>query len=257
LRNSTKKVKSSVIIVRRPVAPVLTGEGTKDLAASGILEGPDFDLKLEVKEKLNDKGKATYQWQKCAPGKDHTVEENWENIDGKTLADFLVEGTAEETADNGGVGDGYYRVIVTNNINKEQAHTTSTACRVTHHAATPIVSVKGDVSFTLDDMIVDHEHLEVEHSFPANCGEKNQRTADDKITYQWYQYRANGRNVEDDIEASDAGTYQRNINDTLLVGENGTTYQPTKSGYYYCEVTNLYNGTTASKISRFFAVADA
>ena len=58
-------------------------------------------------------------------------------------------------------------------------------------------------------------------------------------------------------EASDAGTYQRNINDTLLVGENGTTYQPTKSGYYYCEVTNLYNGTTASKISRFFAVADA
>jgi hypothetical protein len=255
LRNSTKKVKSSVIIVRRPLAPSLTAEGAKDLPASGILEGPDFDLNLEVKEKLADLGKATYQWQKCEPGKDHTVEANWSNIDGETKAVFLVEGTAEETFENGGVGDGYYRVIVTNNINKEQAPTTSTPCRVTHHAATPIVTVKGDVSFTLDDMIVDHEHLEVEHKFHANCGEK--RTPADTITYQWYQYRANGRNVEDDIEASDAGTYQRNINDTLLVGEDKPTYQPTKSGYYYCEVTNLYNGTTASKISRFFAVADA
>lgn len=257
LRNSTKKVKSNIIIVRRPVAPSLTAEGAKDLATSGILEGPDFDLKLEVKEKLADEGKATYQWQKCEPVKDPKVEENWYNIDGKTLADFLVEGTAEETAEAGGVGDGYYRVVVTNNINKEKADTVSTVCRVTHHATTPTVKVVGDVSFTLDDMIVDHEYLEIEESFPANCGERNQRTDDDKISYQWYQYRANGRNVEDDIEASDAGTYQRNVNDTAIVGETGKTYQPTRSGYYYCEVTNLYNGTTASKTSRFFAVADA
>lgn len=257
LRNSTKKVKSSVIIVRRPVKPSLTAEGAKDLPTSGILEGPDYDLKLAVVDKLADKGKSTYQWQKCEPGKDKSDEANWANIAGQTKADYLVEGTADETAAAGGVGDGYYRVVITNNLNKEQDSIKSTACRVTHHAATPTVKVVGDVSFTVDDMLVDHEHLEVTHEFAPNCGETIQRTEDDKISYQWYQYKANGRIVEDDIEASDAGTYVRTSNDIALVGETGNTYQPTKSGYYFCEVTNLYNGTTASKVSRFFAVADA
>ena len=106
-------------------------------------------------------------------------------------------------------------------------------------------------------MLIDGERLEIAHSFNANCGETIQRLPEDSVTYQWFKYKANGRTVEDDIEASDKGLYERSVHDSLIEGETGTTYQPTSSGYYYCEVTNLYNGTRASKISRFFAVAEA
>ena len=34
-------------------------------------------------------------------------------------------------------------------------------------------------------------------------------------------------------------------------------YDPTEAGYYFCLVTNTYNGTTASQTSRFFSVANA
>jgi hypothetical protein len=257
LRNSTKKVQSKTIIVPRPKLPVFEAD-TDNLPARGILEADaEYDLKLEVKPTMPDAGKFTYQWQKCAPGKDHTVEANWEDIDGANDKEYLIEGTSVETAEAGGEGDGFYRVIVTNNVNKESISLNSAKCRVTHHAATPKVTVVGDVSFTVDDMLIDGEKLEVTHSFNANCGETIQRLAEDSVTYQWFKYKANGRTVEDDIEASDKGLYERNVNDSLIEGETGTTYQPTSSGYYYCEVTNLYNGTRASKISRFFAVAEA
>ena len=257
LRNSTKKVQSKTIIVPRPKLPVFAAD-TDNLPARGILEADaEYDLKLEVKPTMPDAGKFTYQWQKCAPGKDHTVEANWEDIAGANAKDFLIEGTSVETAEAGSEGDGFYRVIVTNNVNKESISLNSAKCRVTHHAAVPKVTVVGDVSFTVDDMLIDGERLEVTHSFNANCGETIQRLAEDSVTYQWFKYKANGRTVEDDIEASDKGLYERNVNDSLIEGETGTTYQPTTSGYYYCEVTNLYNGTKASKISRFFAVAEA
>lgn len=257
LRNSTKKVQSKTIIVPRPKLPVFAAD-TDNLPARGILEADvEYDLKLEVKPTMPDAGKFTYQWQKCAPGKDHTVEDNWEDIAGANAKDFLIEGTSVETAEAGGEGDGFYRVIVTNNVNKESISLNSAKCRVTHHAAVPKVTVVGDVSFTVDDMLIDGEKLEVAHSFNANCGETIQRLAEDSVTYQWFKYKANGRTVEDDIEASDKGLYERNVNDSLIEGETGATYQPTASGYYYCEVTNLYNGTKASKISRFFAVAEA
>ena len=257
LRNSTKKVQSKTIVVPRPKLPVFAAD-TDNLPARGILEADaEYDLKLEVKPTMPDAGKFTYQWQKCAPGKDHTVEANWEDIAGANAKDFLIEGTSVETAEAGGEGDGFYKVIVTNNVNKESISLNSAKCRVTHHAAVPKVTVVGDVSFTVDDMLIDGERLEVTHSFNTNCGETIQRLAEDSVTYQWFKYKANGRTVEDDIEASDKGLYERNVNDSLIEGETGTTYQPTSSGYYYCEVTNLYNGTKASKISRFFAVAEA
>jgi len=257
LRNSTKKVQSKTIIVPRPKLPVFADDAA-NLPLSGILlADKEYDLSLKVTPTMPDAGKFTYQWQKCAPGKDPAIEESWENIAGAVAEEYLVEGTDVETAEAGGVGDGYYRVVVTNNVNKESISLNSYACRVTHTAATPKVTVVGDISFTVDDMLVDHEYLEVTHSFAANCGETIQRTEDDKISYQWFKYRANGRTVEDDIEASDEGRYERNINDLLIEGETGSTYQPTSSGYYYCEVTNLYNGTKASKVSRFFAVAEA
>lgn len=257
LRNSTKKVQSKTIIVPRPKLPVFEAEDD-NLPARGILEADaEYDLKLEVKPTMPDAGKFTYQWQKCAPGKDHTVEANWEDIAGANDKEYLIEGTSVETAEAGGEGDGFYRVIVTNNVNKESISLNSSKCRVTHFAATPKVTVVGDVSFTVDDMLIDHEHLEIAHSFNANCGETIQRLPEDSVTYQWFKYKANGRTVEDDIEASDKGLYERSVHDSLIEGETNAIYQPTSSGYYYCEVTNLYNGTRASKISRFFAVAEA
>ena len=257
LRNSTKKVQSKTIVVPRPKLPVFAADADNLPVRGHLLEDKEFDLKLKVAPTMPDAGKFTYQWQKCAPGKDPALEASWENIADATANEYLIEGTNVETAAAGGEGDGYYRVVVTNNVNKESISKNSAVCRVTHHAATPKVTVVGDVSFTVDDMLLDGEHLEVTHSFNANCGETVQRTDEDKISYQWFKYKSNGRVVEDDIEASDKGLYERSEHDSLIEGETGNTYQPTASGYYYCMVTNLYNGTEASKISRFFAVAEA
>lgn len=249
VRQSTATAKSIECIVSYPQKPVIE----TNLPATGILLAEDFDLTLAPVATKEDAGKFTYQWYKKAPG-----EEGFVAIEGGTSATLTIDGTGEESPETGAVGDGYYKVDITNNLNKEAETITSEICRVTHTACQPIVNVVGDLNFKLSDIIDENEYLEVNAEIPATSGENCQRVEGvDKIEYQWYRYFAglNG-NVEDDVLKADEGAYVKD-SDKEMEGATNPTFQPNTDGYYFCEVTNVYNGTTASKISRFFRVITA
>lgn len=249
VRQSTATAKSIECIVPYPQEPVIE----TNLPATGILLAEDYDLTLAPVATKEDAGKFTYQWYKQAPG-----EEGFVAIEGGTSATLTIDGTGEESPETGAVGDGYYKVDITNNLNKEFATITSGICRVTHTACQPVVSVIGDLNFKLSDIVDENEYLEVNAEIPATSGENCQRVEGvDRIEYQWYRYFAglNG-NVEDDVLKADEGTYVKD-SDKAIEGATNPTFQPNTDGYYFCEVTNVYNGTTASKISRFFRVITA
>ena len=249
VRQSTATAKSVECIVPYPQKPVIE----TDLPDTGILLAEDFDLTLAPVATKEDAGKFTYQWYKKAPG-----ETGFVAIEGGTSATLTIDGTGEENPDTGAVGDGYYYVDITNNLNLEADTITSKTCRVTHTACQPVVSVVGDLNFKLSDIVDENEYLEVSAEIPATSGENCQRVDGvDKIEYQWYRYFAglNG-NVEDDVLKADEGTYVKDA-DKAMEGATEPTFQPNTDGYYFCEVTNVYNGTTASKISRFFRVITA
>jgi hypothetical protein len=93
--------------------------------------------------------------------------------------------------------------------------------------------------------------------FREGSGEPIQRTEEDDVTYQWYLYKLGANTtVDDDVEKADKGEYVVN-NDKPIEGATEPSYAPDATGYFFCEVTNHYNGTTASKVSRFFTVVDA
>ena len=61
----------------------------------------------------------------------------------------------------------------------------------------------------------------------------------DDITYQWYQTMDDEPVVGGDI---------------ALTGATGSTFIPTSTGKFYCQVTNHKNDTTSSVVSQIFYV---
>ena len=133
----------------------------------------------------------------------------------------------------------------------------SATCRVTHAAEPLVIFVDSEISYAQSEILNKGEKIAIKAEHIAGSGEPVQRTEDDKITYQWYKYmQGQGANVDDDVAAAEAGEYQLN-GDRMMEGATEPSYSPAGTGYYFCEVTNHYNGTTASKISRFFTIVDA
>lgn len=249
VRQSTAIANSTVCTVPYPLSPVIN----TNLPASAILDGEEFDTTLALVASAQDAGKLTYQWLKKAPG-----ETGYIPIENGSGAQLFIDGEGEKNAENGGVGDGYYKVLITNNLNKENITIESDPCRVTHAASTPVVN-SGAVNFKLSDIVEQDEFLEVIATIPDESGENCQRVDGvDEIKYQWYRYIAglNG-NVEEDVLKADEGTYAINGGDRPIESATKSTFQPTDQGYYFCEVTNVYNGTEASKLSRFYRVIEA
>lgn len=253
VRQSTATSESVHLIVPRPVKPTIA-TAEDNLPARAILEeGKEFNVTLKPNPTIGDAGKLTYQWYKKAPGAN-----SFEAIANATDAELLVDGTEVESPITGGEGDGYYKVEITNNLNKERDSIESSVCRVTHPAVKPIVAIEGKTNFTITDMTEDNEHLTVAVTIPEASGEHCQRVeGEDTITYQWYRYFAGLQgNIEADSLLAMEGKYEQD-NDTIMMGATEPTFQPTNDGYYFCEVTNTYNGTTASRVSPFFRVVDA
>ena len=193
-----------------------------------------------------------YQWYRKAPG--NTA---FEAIEGATEDHLDIDGTEVESATTGGEGDGYYKVEITNNLNGEVDMLVSSTCRVTHTAAKCVVTPESELNFTLDDIVKEGEKLEVSAAIPEKSGENCQREDEDTITYQWYRYFA-GLNgvVEEDVKKADDGVYEID-SDRPIEGATTPTFSPSSDGYYFCSVTNTYNGTTAVKNSRFFRIVNA
>lgn len=195
-------------------------------------------------------------------------------------------------AENGAaLGDGYYYCKITNNLNMEYDGDATNVdengkrrrkmctisedtniIRISHAATAPIVTIDGDDSYTLDEVASSTVALTVVAEIPEASGElvEGWRTDDDTITYQWFRYQSFGSVLADDIEAAAKGEYvvhgdtnlaeylqKRGATEEEIAATQKPFYDPTEAGYYFCLVTNTYNGTQASQTSRFFSVANA
>lgn len=257
VRQSTATTESIVCIIKPPVEPVITTNVTdKEI----LNEGNSFTKELKVTVRIDDEGKETYQWFKMAPGTSDFVA-----IEGATDASYEIVGSAEENAETGAVGDGLYKVVITNNLNLNVDGTMakddieSAVCRVTHPAAKMDVTAISEVEFTMAD-IQAGDSCAIKAEFPEGSAEhvENWRTEEDSVIYQWYRYFAKDHDIADDIELAKDGIYEVRTTDVPIVDNaNDTMFAPQSSGVYFCLVTNTYNGTTATRTSEFFTVNEA
>lgn len=276
---ATNRVRSSIettqdpagiIVVPAPTKPIIT-EANK-LQSAQILESKkDWTLTLVDKHTVNETDAAvlTYQWYKSI---DNTT---FEKLEGETKAQLSIVGYATKEAEEEGadpikyvpvdeefnaLGDGYYKVEVTNNLNNCTETIESNVCRVTHEATAPVLTGYSGT----DDMkemndyqsyIGESIYVSVDMNLLKEAGESHLED-DDKITYQWYKYATTTGSWDRDQKAAAEGTYKIN-DDHIIVGATEAKLTPTDKGeYYFCAVTNHYNGSTATTCSNFFSVAD-
>lgn len=257
VKNSTATNETWTLVVPRPVEP----EIKTNVASTGILiEETEFKHVLSVVADKTDDGTLTYQWYKKAPDQEEFVP-----ISGAVEASYQIEGGAptEDDSATGCAGDGYYMVEITNNLNTETNGDRaidmiqSSTCRVTHKAEPMVITVKSDLSYAVSDILNDGDSFKIEANFKKGSGEPIQRTEQDEVRYQWYKYVLTaGTTIDDDMEAAELGDYEVN-GDRAIEGATEASYAPTSSGYYFCQVTNVYNGTEAHKNSRFFSIVEA
>jgi hypothetical protein len=257
VRASTATIETTRLIVPLPVTPVIETDEDNLPVKEILLEKDNFAITLEPAVKITDEGVLTYRWLRKGPGETAFTDAPGTN----NKASYTIEGTPDgvnpETEGLG--GDGYYKVEITNNLNGEWDTITSGICRVTHTATACEITkpLSVDQNMTLEEIKAGDKFI-VEVEIPEESGELCQRVdGEDTITYQWYRYFAglNG-DVERDAENAQQGLYITD-SDEPCDGANEPEFQPTEDGYYYCKVTNIYNGTQAEKNSMFFRAVNA
>ena len=254
VQNSLAQKESIEMVVARPLPP----QNNTQVIDSGLLKASaEYDLLLQTDAESLDKGVLTYQWYYSKNGGGVL---NAIPIEGATESTYLVDGTADAD-ENGAVGDGYYYVIITNNMNKETASIegNENGTRITHEATAPIVDIADNylISYRLDNFPNTVDGLRIKFEIPATAGENRQ--TDDSYSYQWYIYQPGSQDqdaVDKDREASMRHDYHFD-NDILIEGATSELFTPNLGGYfYYCEVTNTYNGSVAKGCSPFFYVSN-
>lgn len=268
VKSSTNRITSYRLVVNAPVEPEIVEEGNLKPYYHLINDGEDnYEEVLSVTATAADaldwnnqpKSKLTYQWQKKLFGSD-----DWEDIEGATDASYTIVGSDERIGADvpGKVGDGYYRVVVYNNLNKEQKYKESEITKVTHEASLPEISIVNNI---LNFSLADAKRAGLGVTAEVNRdGSEALDLEKDQVTYQWYKYgQSEGTTPQEDAAKADNDQYILGVDtldDIIIEGATQSTYAPGEAmepGYYYCVVTNNYNGSSTSRISRFFVVAPA
>lgn len=279
VRHAVSKAQSYTLIIPAPVQPVITA----DLPESSILEeGKSYEITLRVNADISDEGDLRYYWFHKAPNANEFIgiagqgENGGYEVNTCKIKGIAVSGKDDEGNDilyivdeNGmAVGDGYYYCVIENNINGERETIQSATVRVSHTATVPNIALASDDAYTMQEIVAGNK-IAVNATIPAMSGEMvdGWRTEDDTITYQWFRYYIGNGDLSEDIKHALEGTYEYNHDKDLssypdmteeeIAATRQASYVPKEAGYYYCMVTNTYNGTTARKISPFFSIADA
>lgn len=291
--SASEETQSATVIIPNPVTPVIP-EG-KDLQKKDTL-AVDADSSVTLTahaetaittENPTGAGVLSYQWKRSDTEDGEFVD--IENATGKTyeiLGLYDEELTKMEADENGRpIGDGYYKVETTTSLNKESKSVESGICRVTHAASKPDVECVTPKRVSLGEARING--LTVEAAFPELCSENHDLREDlgDKITYQWFRYYAGNSYLEADLAKAALGNYTVNGDDLLgdnlvrnpkadetetpdddfIIGDDTRyidlgsqtpEFRPDVQGYYFCQVTNRYNGTTAVRCSDFFNVTE-
>lgn len=243
LGRKTERAYSNIALVQGPNAPVIS----KDLNefVNGVLDVDTNSINLKAEVNVDEHAYTQYLFQKENNG-------DYETIVTLTTPEYTVIGGAYGSEND---GDGLYRVIVESKLNSVIEAVEGKVLRVTHAASPVSISVSDsnlpDGGYNINSAI----------SVTATVNENEKRTADDNIIYQWYKYNGTEEALAKDLENAKQGLYQVQASDTKLEGFNTasikiTNTEANEGGHYFCEITNVYNGTTATKCSSFFNVVD-
>lgn len=260
---------ADAIYVPMPVAPELGTLETQGLDSKPILDTDAVTLGLNVVLKdefgndvgIEDRGgKATYVWHRRGLGEATATD----LVD--TGAELIL--TPSEDDEEVTAMEGYYSVTVTNNLNKETADSESNEIRITKPAVQLVATINEADHINLVD-------IDPTVGLPVFVSgqEPNRVTTGedpDTITYQWYRWTAlSGKDANTDRLKAANGTYVINGDvpvDLLALGDSLTqdvkdsahsdSVIPPTDGYYFCEITNHYNGTESKVLSPFYNVID-
>lgn len=260
-RNKVGKVASDdlttdTIVFLKPSAPeigdlvsqngdvVLTGENIISLGVTEVVLNDEMGLNDEAKG-----CKATYTWHRRDLGEDTEL------IDINTAEPELTLTDPE-------LDEGWYSVTITNNLNNETASIDSNEIRITKPAVKLTLSIGEDDDLSLAEAQANGLLVE-------DTGREANREDDDTVTYQWYYYSSDNHDVELDMAAAERGEYDITSGDTKVedLDENALTeailntvhtnlLKPPIPGYYFCSVTNHYNGTDQVTNSPFYRIVN-
>lgn len=219
ITNSIAETASAIAIFPHPTEPTV-----EDIATSGIIG--DIELKAvatagDAKEVL------TYQWERSETyrwGQDNP--NNFENITEAIEAEYIP---AEQ---------GRYRVKVVSTRNGEEKEKESSICRVTNSAGEPVV-VTGSLIFSEADI--------TEGNCPMVIIDNTQDS--DGYEVDWFVSESGnvGKIATQSFAYSGADTLTASMNPNNYIDAiEEITGQRDIYAWYYCTVTNLYNGTKAT-----------
>lgn len=249
----SEDLSTDAIIFLKPAAPEI---GELEVTNGAILDDQNDVVLSLASVVLNDElgknptaqgCKDTYVWHRRELGAENASD-----------LEFTTEAL---TLSNPDTDEGWYSVTVTNNLNNEVASTSSEEVRVTKPANKVVLTT--DLAREISATQARENGL---HVYVANLEDASTRTEDDTVTFQWYEYHSDGGVSRDDIAAASEGTYEphgdQSMADIITDDERVITSSTTdtfippanEDGYYYCLVTNTYNGTSKSVASPFYYV---
>ena len=256
LGRKTARAFSAIAKVEGPSMPVIT----TDLGASATFSKEAPKVELEVEANVDPHAYVTYQLYRGTSKDGDFVPVEIP----KTSNKFSIEGKeySEETPDVD-LNDGYYYANIQTKLNSVIESVNGEPIRITHEAM-PVSITNSEPSFNVGAT----SGYDINKAFSVNVSvhpiEEGKRTEDDNITYQWFKYVApTAEQFAKDFDNAQKGEYKVSTIDEMISGGTNASLKLTndknnsgEGGYFFCRVTNTYNGTTNVKCSSFFNVID-
>ncbi len=253
LGRKTARAYSPIALVEGPNIPVIDEE---KFSSSEIFE--DLKATISVVAETDAHAYNTYKLYQTTESGDTLIASN-------NSGTFEIEGVAyDENNKEADLKDGYYYVIVESLLNRTTESDTTDQIRVTYPAS-PVAIKLNDPTYNVGGVVRYDVDKPLEVTITLHPSEENKRVEGvDEIRYQWYEYKAPQGNEEQirlDLEAAAKGTYQVSVLDELITGAttsvlNIKNTEANEEGMYFCQITNVYNGTEYVQCSKFFDVID-
>lgn len=269
-RANTAKLDSEMFIVPIPIIPVISDannlnpDGKNYILNKGGKAGNTVTLRVNPDntetENHTHKGVLSYEWYHRS---EKTNKQTGAEVPYAKIADAPNSNELTLVFDEGKEPqevEGYYKVKVTNTKNGESVSIESKEARLSYPAEAPQLSYpvteeQTKVNFNNTLQLPNLIKVVITPSWHTKWN------ISDGITYQWYETYDEYQDNNPDYINPETGEPTIVSNDDRMCnieedGDPGTNYNfvPNHAGKYFCVVTNLKNGTEASKISKIFFV---
>lgn len=252
LGRKTARAFSSIALVEGPDKPVIV----TDLGENAVFEENKAEIAIEASTDTH--SYVTYQlYRSNTLDGDYIAFGNVSNSN-----EFTIMGTPySEDAPDADLGDGYYYVEVSSKLNSVVEKVNGEPIRVTYPAS-PVAITNSEPNYNVGSVTGHDINKPLTIEVELHPSEEGKRTEADSIAYQWYKYVGPTEDqIKIDLDKAEKGEYMVSTIDEPISGATSDNVQllntaGNEQGFYYCRVTNTYNGTTAVKCSNFFNVID-